>query len=390
MARSKVLKKEKKDTNWIYGLKILAAFCVVLHHYALYFFPAFINGNAEASIIKGALEVKIAHTPFNIFSWGGNVCVSIFFIISGFLIYYKFFYHKVDLEESLIKRYLRLSLPILFSSIIYFIILLVFLIKKDALICSNVLGKVGGYCKYEYSVFHLFWDSFFGYFIDGSTKISPILWTMKWELCGSFCTLLLSSILINSKHKKIIYLVVILLLYQTLLLPFILGMIICEIYLNNKYDKILSNKFLKFLLLILGIYFSGFTFEAYTTKWYSFLKLNLRDSLAFYHSVGAFMIILVITKSSILKKLLSFNIYKKDTNLSFSIYLFHWLILNTFSMTMMNILLRSLNYKYSFIIMFVVSFTIIILVSHFCGELVMKLTGETTNKIYNKFFNEKN
>jgi len=53
-------------------------------------------------------------------------------------------------------------------------------------------------------------------------------------------------------------------------------------------------------------------------------------------------------------------------------------------MTMMNILLRSLNYKYSFIIMFITSIIIIIITSHYLGTYTMKLSNKTAEKIYKK------
>ena len=379
-------KQVKKDTNWIYGLKLLAAFCVVIHHYALYFFPAFIDGNSNLVRTSNAIELKFVNMPFNIFSWGGNVCVAIFFIISGFLIYYKSYYNKVDIKESTIKRYFRLALPMLFMTLIYIFVVLILSIKKDALLCSEVYGKIGGYCGYKFSIFKALYESMIGFFANGNTEINPVLWTMKGELIGSFVILCYSEIFKKDKNKTLIYIISILLLHQTVIFPFLLGMILCNIYLNNKYDNLLKNPIIKIILIILSLYFCGFTYQTYGTKLYKFLSIKLSDALLFYHTIGSFLLILTIIKSNILKKILSYPIYKKYANLSFSIYLFHWLILNTFSMTMMNLLLRRLNYKYSFILMFITSFIVILIISHFFGEIVMKYTKITTEKIYDRFF----
>ena len=384
------MKKIKNDTNWIYGLKILAALCVLIHHYALFFFPAFINGNPDYVRTGKAIELKILKTPFNIFSWGGNVCVTIFFIISGFLIYYKFFNQKkVDLKENVKKRYIKLAIPMLFSSIIYFLVILVFHIRKDALLCSNVLGKVGSYCNYKinfHNIYAVFYDALFGFYVNGNTTLNPVLWTMKGEIVGSVCVLLFGQILIKSKNKKLMYAILILLLYQTVFLSFILGMILCELFMSDKYNKFLSNIFTKIILFILGIYFCGFTFEVFTTPLYQILKLHLQDHLMFYHTVGSFLIILVIIKSEFIKRILSIKIFKKYANISFSIYLFHWLILNTISMTLMNLLLRKFTYKISFLTMFFISTIIILVLSNYAGNYIIKLTNTITNKTYKKYF----
>lgn len=375
--------KKKVNTDWIYGLKFIASFVVILHHFALYFYPAFISNNFIDLRTSNHVEMKFALSPFNIFSWGGNVCVCIFFIISGFLISYKYYFNK-DRKNSVhnyINRYLKLTLPILFSSLFYFIIIhLIKFINGDVL-CINVLGKQGSYCNFDINIFRLIYESFFGFFVKGNVLINPVLWTMYGEMLGSFVIMVLLPIIGNDKKRKYIYVFLIILLADSIVFPFLLGMILCDFYKNNVFDNIFNKWYVKIILLLLSIYFCGFTYQAYSTKLYNFLNLGFHDSLLFYHTIGSILLIIVVIYSDFLKKLLSLQIFSKFKNISFGVYLFHWLVLNTYSIILQNILMKYIDYKYAFIIVFFSSIIIIYVLSHFIFSYILKLVSKYTKKI---------
>ena len=111
---------EDKKIPWITGIKGIAALLVFFHHFFLFFYPVFCNGNSTNKIVN-----IIIKTPLNIFSYAGNSSVCLFYLISGFLISYTYFYinNKNQKISSIFKRYFQLAIPILLSSIIIYIIL---------------------------------------------------------------------------------------------------------------------------------------------------------------------------------------------------------------------------------------------------------------------------
>lgn len=379
----------KKDTDWIYGFKLLAALLVIVHHFALFFYPAFITGEIGDLRTASGIEIWLSKTPFDILSWGGNVCVCIFFIISGFLLSYKFFTSKKEpnLKESFIKRYFKLAIPMLLSSIVYCIVLYLISLFRSNGACFETLGKTGSYCNFDLNIIKVIYESLFGFFIDGNVSVNPVLWTMKWELIGSFLVLALLYFIGKNKNRKFIYIILIVLLFKTTMLPFILGMVLCDMYANGKFEKVFSKIYVKLFCFALGFYFCGFTFVAWGTNYYHFLPLEVGDANIFYHTVGSILIILSFIYSPLIKKILSLKIFTKFKNLSFEVYMFHWLIINVISMPLINVFIKYLDYKFAFIIMFLISIIIIFVVSHYLGEKILEITGNWTNKIYDKFFN---
>lgn len=192
-----VLKNVK--LNFITNFKGLLAMLVLFHHFALCFFPILVNGDGFDLTNQVELLTKIIKSPFNILGYGGSLAVSLFFIISGFLVSYSFYTKKSPINsKKFIKRYLDLLFPILFSCTFAFVLGKIFL-NYDLF---NNLVNISYYQNLNYNLFVLIKNAFFNIFSTANAIFNPPLWTMSGELFGSFMIYLL--LLLFPQNKKTI------------------------------------------------------------------------------------------------------------------------------------------------------------------------------------------
>ena len=165
------------------GLRGWAALVVVLHHLELTFAPELQGKRDAISPLLG---------PFS-FLVDGPLAVAIFFILSGIVLAEGL--RKADIQNPvsgltglIVKRWLRLGLPILAAGIL---VLVLFALLGDRTVETGRLTGSGwirdlfppGYHPNLLEVLH---EAIFGAFIGPSTPLhDPILWTIRVEFLGS-------------------------------------------------------------------------------------------------------------------------------------------------------------------------------------------------------------
>ena len=101
------------NTRYLNGLRGIAAFMVINSHFLQYFLPSVSSGIPEQSVLPGKLEVTLYNLPLNIFH-NGRAAIALFFVLSGFVMTYKFFRDRDDeiLVSAAMRRYPRLAIPV--------------------------------------------------------------------------------------------------------------------------------------------------------------------------------------------------------------------------------------------------------------------------------------
>lgn len=378
---------EKYKINWVAGLKGSAAMLVFIHHFFLLFYPAFCNGSIDASKTSTFIDYKISKTPFNILGWGGSFAVSLFFIISGFLVAYSY-YVKSDRKikaKSVIGRYFKLMFPILFSSLVVFFIVKTNLFRTSSLVEGyKSIGLGNHYGSFKLGLLDVVGECIYGVFASGGAYINAPLWTMQCELFFSVILMLYLSVFGNNKKRAWLYAITLVFSFNSYYFCFIAGCIICDILYNKKewFDKINKWDF-KLILLISGLYFASFTYVAKGNLYIFFRNVENLDINMVYHNIGGVLIFLFFVLSKTGQKILSLKPFVKLGDLSFVIYAFHWVLIHSMSMFIVYKLFPYMKYIYACLISLGITSVVLFAMCIYFDGYIKRWTSFLTKKITN-------
>ncbi|WP_427137213.1 acyltransferase family protein [Psychrobacillus psychrodurans] len=384
------------NLKWLDGIRGLAALVVVVGHYLCAYYPSVFTGSVKDSHFDGLIDVRLADTPFNLF-WNGYFAVSIFFVLSGFVLSTKFFSSKdySFIVSSGIRRYVRLVIPVTFSCVIAYCLLKANLFFNEGLAnYTKAYWYLPNYYNFEASFIDMLKKSLIDTFIYGVDTISynPVLWTMKIEFFGSLLVFAMALLFGQLRNRYILYIILIWFFIDTYYVAFIFGMVLSDLY-NNKtvVFVFIKNKTIKLMLLLCGLFFGSFPTVIATDKnIYSYLTFDFlggrHGSMTIFHLIGATIIIFVVLSSKNFKKIFSHRTLLFLGEISFSMYLLHFIILFSFSGYLSIKLSRFLPYHINFILTFACSITIILIISKIFAKFVDQKGISFSKVIYEKIF----
>ncbi|MCR5655639.1 MAG: acyltransferase [Lachnospiraceae bacterium] len=342
---------EKKDRiPYIDGLRGLACIFILMHHFLMGFYPATFSGDPTYAHTQGQIELWFSQSPLAFFV-NGDFWVSVFCLVSGFVIARKTFRMKEDREHAafLIKRYPRLALPLFAVSAIVQIMLwcgLFWNVEMGAIARSEWLSS---YYLDKGGVGDLFFDSLVNtWFLGMTTRYSNAFWMLDQLFIGSFAAYILammgkSSLRPDEEGSKkdkmiLVYLIATVLLFcaNSRLAVFAIGTWIAY-GIEKREQGIAKSKELAnansgkkriwigvaFLVLafILGAYPSGHV----PTNLYRFLNiLSPRFTpMYFYHMIAAGCLFYGIYLCEPVAKFLSISCFRFLGKISYAVYLIH-------------------------------------------------------------------
>ena len=314
------------------GLRGIAAFSVYVGHFC----PLFIVSISFLVTLVSAL-----------FFFGRTFCVCIFFVLSGYVLTNAFFRTKENefLVSGAVRRYIRLLIPV------SFLLLIIFLFVYP--------GLKGSWNPTE--IVNAFSLMFWGVFVEGQYTIAPasfgsytaVLWTMTIEFIGSFIVFSFAALFGKLQNRWFFYIVSFVMFLHTFYLAFILGMSLADLNSNVSSGNFLKiqNRFVVILIFVLGLFIGSYPAipvfgPAYTgtvgiTDFIFYISQDLDpfgslttgslSSLGFIYILGAGLIMVALINSRVLQRLLSGRVPVFLGKISFSLYLIHMLIINTFS-----------------------------------------------------------
>ena len=361
------------------GLRGLAAFFVVIAHYLqFYYLDAFFK-NPNTS-----LEIMLSKTPLNLI-YNGNFAVCIFFLLSGFVLSLKFVQTKDHdvLVASSVKRYPRLVIPVFFSVLIAYTLL-----RLDAYEYFTHYTKDLRYENMNENFFAMLKMVFFDVFFAYGKSYNAVLWTMTYELFGSFIVFSFLALFGKVKNRFIVYLLLIVIFFDSYFLAFILGLILSDWSANR--DRSIPKPII-FICLMIGIFLGSYPYGGTENTIYSFLNVEFLnvDYRIFYHITGAFFIMLAMLQSTLLKNIFSKKLFSFLGKISFSLYLTHFPILASLSFFLFDKLIDSYSYNISFIIAFTISIVLTFVISYVMYIFVDKKAVHLSKVIYIKLFPNK-
>jgi peptidoglycan/LPS O-acetylase OafA/YrhL len=321
---------------YLESIRGLGALSVVVYHGLEFFFPAVTDQDPAVMRVQPLAVRAVAYTPLRII-FAGPAAVSVFFVLSGFVLSYSFFIKEryTVLVSAAIRRYFRLSIPILGSTLLAYSLLALGLSYNQRVVSSLPASSVVG-VSYDFT------PSFLRAVGEGLSSVfarRPLelsydrpLWTMKIEFAGSFLVYLFLALFGLRRWRPMAYgLTAGLLLFarEYIYLDFLAGIALCDFYthvLTKTARSLPWSRSLAWTAFVLGIYFcsySGALFPMY--RW-----LGVGTPLC-WNSVGAVLIILAAVLSPRVRAALSVPAISFLGKISFPLYLVHWPILCSLS-----------------------------------------------------------
>jgi peptidoglycan/LPS O-acetylase OafA/YrhL len=317
--------QNKKDVA-LETMRGVAALVVVFAHS---------RGAFEGALLANASVPQL----LNIFFAGGSA-VMFFFVLSGFVLSRRFLESEsfVYLVRSIAKRYFRLAGPALLSCLISALLFVTggYRFKEVAGMTHSPWLAEFGYSIPENLNFHpSLWNAtknglFDLFFIPHHNYYNSPLWTMFFELMGSYIVFLSAALMVLARRRSVVLSWVMWLAVTAFAASvsvyyaaFLTGLGFAMFMMNR---SISVSRWTTCVLLAMAILFLGFNGPTQEFAFMARFGVSADDAPAFA-TVGALILMIAVETSSPLKTRLSGPIGIFLGKLSFPVYLIHFLVL---------------------------------------------------------------
>jgi peptidoglycan/LPS O-acetylase OafA/YrhL len=306
---------------------------VVFCHCTLAFQPALLSGKPEQAHF--ASSIWIARTPL-IFFWNPELGVAIFFVLSGFVLAASVTAKSVPLAELALRRWIRLSGPILGTSLLIWGFVQAGLLYNQPMAAQNGSDWLAG--NFAWTAFEpndlgvLVWQSLIDIFARGRHWWNFALWTMPIEFWGSIGLFALYAVLRWAARppalRLAVALIVLALTWRTPYGGFAAGAGLFE-------AGCLLRGVAKFRalcwtagagLLLAGFVLGGTPWNLFDTLyWPSFVWLSARidNPILAVHRLGAVYVVAAVLVLPPLRHVLTLRPFRFLGRVSFIVYLMH-------------------------------------------------------------------
>jgi peptidoglycan/LPS O-acetylase OafA/YrhL len=296
----------------------IAALIVVFHHLAHSFWPQ-------------ALQ---SHSPWRSLL-DGSFAVAIFFVLSGVVLSIAFFERPSAeaLADAAIRRYFRLTLPVLTSVVLGYLLL-----RSGSFANLAAAETMGRDSEHWLSHFYTFRPSLGEALKEGTYRVyldyrsshsyNTVLWTMGVELYGSLFVFGFLSLFGGLRRRWLAYCLVAVILHAhwPYTMNFLVGLALCDCYVRARR----SQPNLEFgavagTIAMVGGVFVGSGLPGWFGDWVGSNSLLARRLEC--QCVGAVLIVAAALFSPIWKRLLEFSWFSWLGRVSFALYLLHQLVI---------------------------------------------------------------
>ncbi|KAL2068152.1 hypothetical protein VTL71DRAFT_16250 [Oculimacula yallundae] len=362
----------KRDTDYLDGLRGVAALIVVFQHLIQVPYPAFVNGRHLIQVPYPVYGNGFASTdenwhfmqlPFLRLTYTGGPMVAIFFVISGFALSSKGIQLIRSQSPSLFRvlasttfrRGVRLWLPSIAVSFIGFLLQRMGLLVDDPahLADTTFSEEVKSFIAYLNGLVNVYtWKRFRGFY-------NKPLWTIPMEFRCSMVIFLCLLGLSRTKTMVRIGIELLIIVHASYndrwdVIPFIGGLLIAEQHWYRKEEAASSNvlladashnstpeqpsqtrrmKMFYYMVLVLGLFISSFPkHKGCQTPGYEwFCKIDnhqpMTEKWRYTSAYGAFLIVISISNLPAVQSIFTTSLASYLGKISFAFYLVHGLVL---------------------------------------------------------------
>lgn len=382
------------------GLRGLLAAIVFVHHFFYLFYPQFIFGGPPADFAHNQYTAGkcIALTPLNIF-FNPAMAVQFFFLLSGYVQTHSYFVtnEALILKRALVKRYLRLALPVLAVVLLVFGFHKLNLIHKEA-IPQNTISTAWKNSMLPDNLHFLkaVQHGLFSNFISAS-KYYQVLWTMPIELINSYLILMVLLLTHPIKHKVWLFLPLLLvqLYFGNSFFAPALGIGALIAYCEQSFPgfrRFFAARYVKTTCCLAGLYIASYPFTAYSGvllntvyKPLAFLEVGRLNPSYF---IGTLLLFCWLLNSVFMQQHLSRRPFVILGKISFMLYLVHLLVLLSFSALTFQWLSALFPSVWALILNFFISAVLVIIVSQLLCSIVDRPALAIGNCLARKFIKD--
>jgi len=277
---------------------------------------------------KFNILINIAITPFVSFFYSGLFAVTIFFILSGFVLSMPYADgNKKQLQDRLIGRYLRLNIPIALACAASYLIaeLGLYYIKqatevsKSTLWSANFAQNISGSDFLEIITYKTI--------LLGDISLNPQLWTMKFEFLGSIFLLIFYIVI----SKRFLIPAIVILFIALVLIYAHASIFYIAIFLGSILNFISVPKKINIPLILFGIFLGATQMEGVIFHLLPAIRFNgieIWQKKEFYCTAGAFMVTLAVINGFGINFLQN-RVCQFLGKISYPLYLLHYLVLGS-------------------------------------------------------------
>jgi len=374
------------------GIRGLAAFFVLLHHFCLAFYPAYYTHEMADSHLNG-MELVYDNTFFS-FLTSGSFCVHIFFVLSGYVLSRKY-YRENDLGiiiASAQKRYLRLFIPVGATLLFSYILLQVgayYNVQAAAITGSH--EWLGGFWTFPRPAIvflkSFLWETMF----LGNNQYDTTMWTMSIELYGSMLVFALLALTHNSRNKGVMLVltsVALVAMGKTQYICFVLG--ISFNYLELRPPALSSpvRVLLSTGLMVAGCMLGSYEIHGDTKPFFAHLPPVVKAMRGIYHIAGGYFVILAVLLSPRLQAFFSSRLLRFLGFISFSLYLLHCLIIGSLGSALFLRLHESMGYNGAVAVVFAVTLAVVVGLSYLMARYVDVKAMQVAGYCHKRWFKQ--
>lgn len=350
----------------------LAALIVVFCHIASGFYPAMVVG-ASTAVRHSGFEKYIISTPLNMFI-NGSFAVTCFFVLSGFVLSYGYYSRSTDLVAASIKRYFRLAPVVFVSFIASFLLLKLSIYHNTEIATISKSVWLGQFWQVDSNLLEALWNGLVGVFLvpSAASSLNPVLWTIYYELIGSLLVYLILALAGKDSRRAVIYIILMVVLMNTNYVGFVVGLALCDLYINKHivFNRIsILKKGYKFILIIMAFILAGYPAYIGNVADFSVLykiiaelpEANITKNIT-YLIASALFIVLILTSHK-LQKILEAKPLIFLGKISYSIYVIHLLLLGSFASVTFLFFNSFMPYNYAVLIMTPIYLLLVFIIS---------------------------
>ncbi|CAL78854.1 Conserved hypothetical protein; putative membrane protein; putative acyltransferase domain protein [Bradyrhizobium sp. ORS 278] len=331
--------------------------------------------------------------------WKGSFAVCIFFVLSGYVLGGFSEATSLSFPAQIVRRYLRLAVPMLMTSTIAWAIMAAGLMSnvEAAHLVTHSDWLAMWYQGFEPSFWSMVREALYDAFRNGRADYNSNLWTMRIELIGSVTIFLAYTCIRNPITRIVVTVICLGFSYDSYYALFAVGVLFYELEepIRTALVRLLplsgGREALALAVFVVGLYFGAYshTPDGVAATWHPLFPRRLPTTA--FHMIGAVLAVGALLYSQILQAGFGGPMGRYLGRLSFVLYLVHIPIIC--SVTAASALaLSGLSYGINAVVTILITFVIVFGMSTLLHRTVDARTTELSRLaglIFDRWFSER-